>query len=193
MRYKFAVVVCAWLTVVGIARASSITYNFTGTANATLGASSPTSGPITGTFTVDSATNALQDFSFTLPQLGGLDPWTGTSYVATNANSNITVNDGADLQYQIEAYNTVAPYSTLTVLNLIFDSLPGAIHTGVGPASSLQQAPLTGGNWTFLSTITTGSATGGTGNTVPEPPTIVLLAGGLMLAGLSRRRLWRSL
>ncbi|MGH7441287.1 MAG: hypothetical protein ACREKE_01290 [bacterium] len=185
MRSTWAFIACACLAVVGMAQASSITYNFSGTVHEFEGASAPASAAITGWLTVDSSSDLLQDFSFNLPQLGGLDPWTGSSYVVTKANSYITINDA--LEYQIEAYNTVSPFYDETVLNLTFDSLPGGTHTGAGPQSSLQQAPLSGGNWTFLSSIT-GNAIGGAGSTVPEPPPITSLAGGLLLVGLCWRR-----
>ena len=55
--------------------------------------------------------------------------------------------------------------------------------------SGILQGP-TYGNWTFLSKMT-GSAYGGAGSPVPEPPSILLLGGGLMLLGLAWRRGWR--
>jgi len=178
MRNRLLLILGACLMAAAAAQASPITYDFSGTLYGSLGATSPTSGAMTGWLTVDDVSGLLQDFSIALPQLGGLNPWNGTSYTATKANSYITLNQS--MEYQIEAYNYSDDQET--VMNLIFNSLPGAIHTGVGPSSGVLQAPLFGGNWTFLSSLT-GTASLPQSE-VPEPPSVWLLASGLLMAGL---------
>lgn len=178
MRNRLLVILGMCLIAAVVAQASPITYDFNGTLTGWLGASNPTSGAVTGWLTVDNVSGELQDFSLALPQLGGLNPWNGTSYTATKANSYITLNQS--MEFQLEAYNYSD--SQTTVLNLIFDALPGATHTGVGPQSGVLQAPLFGGNWTFLSDLT-GTASL-PASEVPEPPSAWLLAGGLLMAGL---------
>ncbi len=70
-------------------------------------------------------------------------------------------------------------FSHQMVLNLLFNSLPGSINA---QQSSLLQAPnVSGSNWDYIGTITTGQAV------TPEPTNSLLLGAGLTMLVFLRR------
>jgi hypothetical protein len=163
----------AFALLLAAAHASPIEYNFTG--NLSL---SGTPATVTGSFTFDSASQTVGAFSFSANGTFLFDNTMAST-------SGAALLDAGGNQALIFSQNLTG-LSEAIVLD--FAALPGPLNLA---PFTLNGSSLTSGVYAITASgASEGAFTSGSASAVPEPPTLALLGGGLLLLGplLCRRR-----
>ena len=156
-----------------LAQASSISYNFTGALN--------NGYQVTGSFTFDmSVSSAISDFSFT--ESDGVNSQTLFSATGGDVGDWALDTNG---QYAFAFFNP----NTEVGLSLDFATLPGSLDLQSWQVNPIN-ATLYSGYLSDVQTFTYSNyfLNGSVATTTPEPPSLALCLGGLLLAGLAWRR-----